>query len=332
MTKWLRERLLAAPDRVTHGLVLGGDFSQQHVGEYSVGCYAIVALRKESADALNQLADTVISRHVGGAARSVEIHAVDIWNRSSRLKTPFAKLEHKAAMQLFFAEFCSAVATLRPLIVVSVALWGGTLGRVSDMRNLKRTLVYAALSRLDANLKILSGKHLGEPPLIHDRENESIAFQSEASASVGGGIMDIRALPSSDVSSLAFYRAFDPVLSASDSRQHRTIQVADVAAYVVGKQLSLMGQLAESVPSPAKRAEMVRDCNFCRSLWDLSNLEAVLVAFADEQEKYPYWIRGVVDHYRGRFVAGVDMCICSIREAFDRSGRSPGLAAIDYVS
>jgi hypothetical protein len=335
MSNSIYELLTSGHEFCAKNLVLGGDYSEQSLGGNVLACYAVSALRRDAVLALDNSLKSVIARHVHDARDVVELHATDIWNKSRRERTAFRCLEHKDAMKLFFAEICEAIIALKPMIAVSVKCVGGPIAAVGTKQQLKQLLVYAAFSRLNTNLRIVSGEYLGQPAFIHDRESESLAVpeRRKDTENPSGGLMDILPVPGMQPDSPQFFRAFDPKYRAADSREHRLIQVADIAAYFVGKHLRLRAQIFDAAATVNdRRSDLVKDCNFCFELWEKLNLEVVLVVFEDERTTHPAWIRPVVEPYEPMFAAGIDMCICSIREAFDRSGRSPGSSAIDYVS
>lgn len=323
-----------APELVASDFVLGGDYSQQSIGVYTIACYAAVAVHRAEIPFMNAAIDSVISQHLHMPATGVEVHAAEIWNGSTRARTSFKSLDHISKMKIFFADWCAIVGELKPFIAVAVKWVGRALSESKDIPKLKKLLVYAALGRLNTNIKITSGKHMGEPRFFHDRENEALTTSRPGDPEKrAGGMFDVNLIPGTGPNRLRLFKTFDPCYNPADSTDHRLIQIADVAAYFVGKHLRLRHQVMTPELSPGDLLNAsTEDGNFCRAMWDALNLEAVLVAFSEERQNHPTSIRNVIEPYDLMFDAGADMCICSIREAMDGKGRIPGSIAIGYLS
>lgn len=77
------------------------------------------------------------------------------------------------------------------------------------------------------------------------------------------------------------------------------------------------------------------DSDFCLSLWDKLNVEAVLVVDDEQFKKQPKWMAGITKEYRGLFSMGVSCCTCSMREAVSGDGiwkPENGLNGVGYFA
>lgn len=260
----------------------------------------------------------VIRTHTGVATgEGIEVHANEIWNGSARKKTAFAPLESKERMKQFFVHLAREINRECPYVAVAVS-------KAQDeasvhRRTAKATLMNAALGRIDTNVKYFTGKHIGQPTYFLDPENESVTNYSNASKP-GSYMPEAQVLV--DDHGIKLYYSVDPIHQETDSRQSRLIQVADVAAYFVGKYLALYAglyaHLTTAEPLTEASATRLADANYCLWLWDLLNIEAVFVQTSEQFHDQPSWTRAITERYQPLFAAGADLCICSMREAFPR--------------
>jgi hypothetical protein len=227
-------------------------------------------------------------------------------------------------MMGFFEDFAKALQALPIQQVVAVDHLRPSATR-SEVRTAKRAPIFAALSRLDRNLQILMGRHIDTPELFIDQDPDQLITPHGQGFIAEWNVVNI-GLP--DRPELVWRRTIDPSYKSLDSRGHRLIQLADVAAYFVGKKISLheslLGWVTTGQPLYQRIQREIQDCNFSLKMWNLLNLEVITVV---DQAKYrhpPRWMKPVIGLYAPLLQTGPDAVFCSLRECVEADGRKTG--------
>lgn len=314
-------------------LVAGGDASERGSADDLLYCYAISAGTPAMLHQLSEVIYSVLVKYIGSNAEHVrELHAKTIWNGDERKRSPFSVLRTKANVIDFLLELSQAIASTKMHVVAAVTLGRKTTPNAYTMKDdhntpeqrVRKMAIYGALSRLDLNIDILAQKHLGTIKLYMDRESRGIIPRDL-----------VIELAVTSTEPLTFHHRIDPDYASVDSEAHVLIQVADLAAYVVGKYLTLHGYLLHhaSLGCPFNEVwkQRAADCNFFLDLWSALNIEAVLVVDNAHQKSHPPWAYSIIQPYAKMLDMGVDICVCSIREAVGRNpSEPPSFSGVGY--
>lgn len=336
------EVLVSEENYVVKDLLTGGDLSEQGPLDNRILSYAVVAIHKNEVSRLESEIGQIIKKYTGiSEVATIEIHAQEIWNGSKRKKSVFCTVDSKEEMKHLFLELSEAVGNILSYIVVAVSHLNSSQGitfvNQLDKKDLvleKRLLTFFAFSRLDINLEIVTGKHLGQPDFLFDRE-PNLPFP-RVKGEPPRGMGEVAFAGVMEDGSHGFYWKTNPVYIATDSHLHRVIQVADLAAYFVGKYLVLFSELldyfAQNDALTKRIYQKMEDCNFSLRIWESLNLEVALRVTPEQVRRQASWMRNITSPYYDWLLRiGVDCYSCSIREAMSRtSTEETRLSGIGY--
>ena len=245
-----KDKLFIPEDKyVLNDLLVGGDGSDQGPLDNRICCYAVTAVHENQLDSLNSIIENVIKTHTGlSDASAIELHTKQIWNGSERKRSPFSKIETKAAMKEFFSSVAKAIGHLHPYIVVAVDVNSKAPASKELRTSLKQHRIYAAFSRLNQNIKLITGKWVGRPRFLLDYEDDRLIRPITKGGLPGGYLYDVGVVNDSEENiNPKLYVRSDPVYLPTDSQTNRLIQVADLASYFVGKYLVLYSEIIQEL-------------------------------------------------------------------------------------
>jgi hypothetical protein len=329
-----------------YNMVTGGDFSLQGPEHNAFLIHAVVAIHRKQMRRLKRAAEKMIKKHVNlQDVSDLELHAKQIWNGSERNKTAFKTLNSKDKVLKFFSELAEAIGQVHPYIVASIchlsSLPEKPLGKKEYKKLLsavKQSLIYFSFSRLDRNIECMTGKHIGQPNFFSDVEDDRIMGPRRKGELPGGLLSDVQVLNTDGIVSTGelpvFVRLSDPVFLSVHSHLHRIIQVADFAAYFVGKFLVQYSELylliKHHTEVDANLASRINDCNSFLKICELLNVEIVMPLDKDHMENQPAWMEPITLPYKN-VIELVDITSCSIREAISSPNKKPRLCGIGYI-
>ena len=207
-----------------------------------------------------------------------------------------------------------------------------------DLAFLKQWLIYTSFSRLDRNVELMTGKHVGQPPFLSDPEEGRVVAKREKAELPRCTIVEAAVHNVDEViagkSAPVFSRRIDPAIKPTHSSAHRIIQVADMAAYFVGKHLVNYSTVVpllwkkEVISESAYKA--IENANFALHMWDAMNIEVTLPMDRDEYANQPDWMKPITLPYEEHF-QWADFVNCSVREAISLPDMSPRHCGVGYV-
>ncbi len=101
-----------------------------------------------------------------------------------------------------------------------------------------------------------------------------------------------------------FVKSIDPRFTVGDSRSNRIVQVADIAAYFVGKYLRALDErliLQRGIMLTKRDDAKLADQEFARAVWDALDLEVELFVHGSQVGTRPLWVRALTTAWEGRY-------------------------------
>lgn len=281
--------------------VLGGDSSLQASTKFEHLVYAIVAFQQDQIPELEGRILDFISSKIGNRNKA-ELHVKDIWNGSTRMRTPFATLANKDQMKDFFYEIAGVIAQFKPIIVANcLATEIGKMKLKSDDNISNKGLAaYATLSRVDINVFQLTKTRIGGSPFYIDREADRMMRFDPQTNQLSGLITEVEFNGYSNDEPTFTYR-MNPRYIPVNSEDSIIVQISDLAAYFVGKHLTLFDKILSELNATNLVTPLVyksiEDCNYSLQLLKILDIE--VVSHFTHQKLTPEWLTRAVKSYNG---------------------------------